>query len=144
MDPKEAEHRFLSDILSVTGELYEVKAHGKMFLHEYAAGAKFSIEELDLLLMVRMKKERGENVVLYLAKAYAKVEGNILLKHGLVTKESAEEVQQTLLNYLISVSTDPSSFDLENPTTQVKSTAAPQMMMMMGGTGMQPEVITMN
>ena len=76
-------HNYLSDILMITNESQATTGVApdkkKTFLYEYIGGS-FRLDDLDLLLMNRLQKNRDENKFVYLMQCYRRVEGHLYSK----------------------------------------------------------------
>lgn len=111
-------HTLISDVYHITNESgAPVKKYGetpKTFMYEFCEdGKKFTVDDLDIILCIRLAKNRDENKFEFLFNCYERLGKHIIAKR----KQSAETIQEMkhiTARYFATCFSCPDTFDIQN------------------------------
>lgn len=111
-------HTLISDVYHITNESgAPVKKYGetpKTFIYEFCEdGKKFTVDDLDIILCIRLAKNRDENKFEFLFNCYERLGKHIIAKR----KQSAETIQEMkhiTARYFATCFSCPDTFDIQN------------------------------
>ena len=110
-------HQMISDVYLITNEPGKIAssqssaAQEKVYLH--GLNQLFTYDDLDILIVGRLGKQRDENKFSYLYQAYERISGHL----GAKRKNKAQQVadmKTITARYFVTCLTSPDTFDLTN------------------------------
>lgn len=121
-------HTLISDVFHITNESgAPVKKYGekpKTFIYEFCDdGKKFSVDDLDIILCIRLGKNKDENKFEFLFNSYERLEKHIIGKR----KQSAEmitEMKNITARYFATCFSCPDTFEIQNDAVIVEDKAS--------------------
>lgn len=90
----------------------------KTFLYEYMSdGRLFKIDEVDMIIIDRLSKNKDENKLIYLFQSFKRVEQHLYSKSataGVVDQKQIAEIKEQIVNFFCSCFLSPESFEISN------------------------------